>query len=442
MINYDEALAYLNGLINYERKPHYPAGEFKLKRMENLLSHLGSPHLKFKTIHLTGTKGKGSTAAMIASILSRSGLKVGLYTSPHPISFRERIRIGDNLISPEEVSKLVAEIKPVIEKVDGDSNLGELSFFEVYTALGFAYFALNEVDYGVIEVGLGGRLDATNLVRPQVAVITPIGLDHTKTLGNTVEAIAKEKSGIIKEDCYVVTSPQEIEALKVIEKTCNDKNARLFRVGEDIVFEIQETGNNGHILNIKTPFRVYSNLEVALKGDHQLINASAAVGAVELLRYYGNTLTQHSIKRGLKEINWPGRLQTLGHNPLVVVDGAQNVTSAGALKRAIEDLFRYRRLILVLGISSDKNISGICRHLCPLASEVILTRVADNPRAATPEVMRKRLARVYQNPILISDVTAAMAHARSLAGEDDLILATGSIYLVGEVMKLYGIEVS
>ena len=442
IIRYDEALAYLDSFIDYEKKPGHPAPEFKLERMEHVLSLLGNPHHKFKSIHITGTKGKGSTAAMIASILIRSGFKVGLYTSPHLISFRERIRIGNKPVSEEEVSKLVSEMLPILERANSNLEFGKLSFFEVYTALAFVCFALGKVDYGVIEVGLGGRLDATNVIRPQVSVITPIGLDHVKTLGNTVAAIAREKSGIIKDGGYVVTAPQEREALQVIEQFCDDRNAKLFRVGKDIKFEKIEAGNNGQGMRLTTPFEDYWGLEIPLRGDYQLINAAAAVGAVELLRNYEVALPSQDIKRGLIEVNWPGRLQTLGHKPQIVVDGAQNVTSAAALKEAIKTLFQFNKLILVLGVSMDKDIRGIGSHLCPLAEEVILTRVPNNPRAATPEAIRDRLRGIYDRSILIGDVSKAMEHARSLARAEDLILATGSMYLVGEVMRLYSIEVS
>ncbi len=426
-MNYPSALRYLDSFINYEKIVDYPYSTcLNLARMEYLAGLFDNPHKKFRSIHIAGTKGKGSTAAILASILKEAGLKTGLYTSPHLISPRERIRIlfaqqnGEDLlglegmISEDEICRLIEKIIPATEKIQRDGRFGDISFFEIYTLLAFLYFAQEQVDIAVVETGMGGRLDATNIVNPLVAVFTPISLDHTDKLGPTISDIAREKTGIIKKGCSVVTSSQPDQALSRIKNVSKEKEA-LF------------SGLNGNICEGPR------GLKISLKGRYQLDNAALAVKTVELLERYNIAVSEDSIQKGLSRVVWPGRMHLIGWFPLVIVDGAQNGSSAKALKESIKD-FYFDRLILVLGISSNKDIAGIARELCPGAARVILTK-AGNCRAAGPEQLKEKIADYVADPAITNSSKEALDLAKSEAGKDDLILITGSLYLVGEILE-------
>ncbi len=443
MLTYDQAIEYLESFINYEKlAAPYDPRKWKLERMDRLLDSVGNPHRALKFIHIAGTKGKGSTAAMIASILSEAGFKVGLYTSPHLVSFRERIRMNGEMISEDRVCDLVTKLKPSIDDLKKDSDqLGHISFFEIYTTLGILFFAEEEVDFAVLEVGMGGRLDATNVVQPLVSVITQISYDHMMSLGNTIEAIAAEKAGIIKDNGYVITSPQTPEALEVIRDTCAEKRARLFEVGKDIRFEKNENppfpkGDLGGF-SISGIFGKYENLQIPLLGDHQLINAATAVGALEILRFHEFTISAEDIGAGLEKVKWPARVQVIQREPIIVLDTAHNAASAAALRDAIENNLSYEKLIIIIGISLHKDLKGMGRHLCPIADEIILTKV-DSPRAVDPEDMKAELAGICGDVIITQDTAAALEKAKSIAGQRDLICITGSVYLAGEVMQILG----
>jgi len=423
-MTYPEALKYLESFINYEKIPAYPYKEsLKLERVRDFLDTIDNPQDSLRCIHIAGTKGKGSTCAFIAYILRQAGYKVGLYTSPHLSDFRERIRVlhprtkelknlrtdFEGMISEKELSDFVDRLKPAIEKYNNDSKYGPLSFFEVYTAVAFAYFKEKKVDLAVLETGLGGRLDATNVVRALVCAITPISYEHTQKLGSTLAEIAAEKCGIIKiPGSIVISAPQEKEAMEVIRNRCERIGAKLFEVGKDIE---------------------YHKLKSNLIGEHQLINAAVAVGAIEALSSYGVKVSIDEIKNGLRNTVWPGRCEVVSKDPLIILDGAQNIASAQVLKKAIKENFKYKKLILVLGISKDKDILGICREVDELADEVILTR-ADNPRATEPKV----LAGYFKGkPAHITkDIKEAKIMAQRIAKKGDLILVTGSLFVVGE----------
>ena len=426
-MNYPSALRYLDSFINYEKIVDYPYSAcLNLARMEYLTGLFDNPHKKFRSIHIAGTKGKGSTAAMLASILKEAGLKTGLYTSPHLISPRERIRILfaqqnsggplglEGMISEDEICRLIEEIIPAIEKIQRDGRFGDISFFEIYTLLAFLYFAQEHLDIAVVETGMGGRLDATNIVNPLVAVFTPISLDHTDKLGPTISDIAREKTGIIKKGCSVISSPQPEEVLNRIKDVSKEKEA-LF------------SGLNGNICEGPR------GLKISLKGRYQLDNAALAVKTAELLGRYNIAVSEDSIQKGLSRVVWPGRMHLIGWSPLVIVDGAQNRSSARALKESIKD-FSFDRLILVLGASSNKDIAGIARELCPGAGRVILTK-ADNCRAARPEQLKEKIADYITAPAITNSSKEALDLAKGEASKDDLILITGSLYLVGEILK-------
>lgn len=446
-MTYPEAIQYLESFINYEKIPYYPYKEsLKLERLKDFLVKINNPQDSLKCIHIAGTKGKGSTCAFIAYILRQARYKVGLYTSPHLSDFRERIRVLQyssapvlepseefkGMISQKELMGLTQRLKPLIDNYNKNSKYGPLSFFEVYTSLAFLYFKEKKADFAVLETGLGGRLDATNVVSPLVAALTPISYEHTQKLGNTLTEITTEKSGIIKVTSrksgvtspIVISAPQEKEAMKVIRDKCNEVGAKLYEVGRDITYQKTKNG-----FSVKGIFGEYPGLNIRLLGDHQLINAAVAVGATELLRFYNIEVGIDAIRDGLYNTIWPGRCEVISRNPLTVLDGAQNVASAGVLKQAIKDNFQYKRLILVLGISNDKDIKGVCNQLNDLADKIILTK-ANNPRATEPVELAK-----YFNgkEIHMADnIKEAKTKALCIANPEDLILVTGSLFVVGE----------
>lgn len=433
-MTYPEAIQYLESFVNYEKIPVYPYKEScNLERIEGFLEAQGRPQDALRCIHIAGTKGKGSTCAFIAYILVEAGYKVGLYTSPHLKDFRERIRVlrqrpqddFEGMILKEELADLVERIKPVTEDYRRNPRYGELSFFEVYTALAYIYFKENQVDFAVLETGLGGRLDATNVVNPLVCAITPLSYEHTQKLGNSLKEIATEKAGIIKnQNLIVISAPQEDEAMQVIRNRCQETRAELYEVGRDITY--QKTKNT---FNIKGRFADYKDLKIKLLGEHQLVNATTAAASIEALRLHGINVSTEAIKSGLYNTRWPGRCEIISQSPLAVLDGAQNVASSQALKETIKDNFKYRRLILVLGISNDKDIKGICNQLYDLADMIILTK-ADNPRASHPQ----DLAGYFNaKPTYITaNVREAKTQAYKMSEKEDLILVCGSLFVVGE----------
>ncbi len=447
-MSYLEALRYLNSLNNYEQKSGYSYSDsFDLERMKGFLRLLGEPQIGLKCLHIAGSKGKGSTCVFAAHILRKAGFNVGLYTSPHLIDCRERIRIlrksqkskiksqndFEGMISRDELAGLVERIKPAIKRYNRVSKFGDLTFFEAFTALAFMYFKEKKVDFAVLETGLGGRLDATNSVNSFACAITPISYEHTDKLGNTLREIAVEKAGIIKSHnvtksqgprLIVISAPQEKEALAVIREKCRQTKARLFEVGKDIIY--QKTKNS---FSIKGIFGRYDNLKIRLLGEHQLINAAAAVGLVEALRFFNIKIDSDSIKNGLAEALWPGRCEIASRKPLVVLDGAQNAASVKALKEAIKDNFEYKKLILILGISSDKDLSGICRQLNGWADQVILTR-AKSSRAENPEALAGYFK--ANNSSIAAGMREALRRVFKMAEAKDLILVTGSLFVVGE----------
>lgn len=446
-VTYKEAVEYLESFIDYEKIPVYPYKTcIDLARMNQLLELLGNPQQGLRAVHIAGTKGKGSIACMTASILTEAGFKTGLYTSPHLIDFKERIRVDKVKIRPEQVVGLAVRIKDLI-------GTEPFTFFEVYTGLAFMYFKECQTDFIVLETGLGGRLDATNVVRPDVCGISSISLDHTDKLGQTLEKIAREKAGIIKEGAVVVSAPQEPAAAKVIQDVCLRKKTRLFRVGQekaqavfvqDILFELVKSDRDSNAralpgrqqtFNLKGMVNEYSRLELPLLGVYQVVNAAVAVGLVEGLSFSGVKVPMEAVKNGLAKVQWPGRLEVIRDNPKVVLDGAQNKASARALVQAVQENFDYNKLILIFGISKDKDIEGVLRTITPLVDEIILTR-ADNPRSAGPEDLKKILKNKLKfsaNITVIEQMPRAYETALEKARDNDLVLVTGSFFIMGEI---------
>ena len=429
-MNYQEALSYILSFTDYEKLPAflYTAANFDLRRMAELLQRVGNPHLTSPAIHLAGTKGKGSTAAMIASALSAAGYRTGLYTSPHLHTFRERFTIDGEMIAEEEFSALTERLQPEIDEVNRRHNYGELTTFEILTALAFAFFREQRVDFQVLEVGLGGRLDATNVVTPRLSVITSISLDHAAVLGDSLAKIAREKAGIIKPGALVVSAPQPSEAEVVIEEVCRHNRAGLIAVGRGVTWKKLTSDLAGQSFEVKGKAGSYQ-LTIPLLGGHQLENAATAVAALEALG-----IGHDDIARGLAQVRWPGRLEVLRREPLFLVDGAHNADSARRLREAIGEYLSFDRLILIAGASSDKDIAGIVGELAPLSSLIIVTR-SRHPRALAPALLLDELERQGAKGEMAESVSSAVERALAIAKPGDLICATGSLFVAAEARE-------
>ncbi len=434
-MDYQAALEYILSFTDYERSPAalYSSANFDLRRMEELLERLGNPHLRARAVHVAGTKGKGSTAAMIASALGTAGDRTGLYTSPHLHTFRERINIAGKDIAEREFYTLVERLKPEVEAVNLGNAYGQLTTFEILTTMAFTYFGEAKVDFQVLETGLGGRLDATNVVPAEVAVITSISLDHAEVLGDSLDKIAGEKAGIIKPGSVVVISPQQEEAEMMIAEVCGEKRARLVAVGRDVTWQKIAADISGQSLRVRGLLDSY-DLAIPLLGEHQLENAATAVAALEALASCGVTIPAESIVGGLAEVHWPGRLEILSHEPLFLVDGAHNADSARRLKEAIKQYFDFQRLVLIIGVSSDKDIAGIAGELAPLSTVAIATR-SRHPRALAPSLLLEELLKHGAYTELTESVAAATRRALALAEPSDLICATGSLFIAAEAIE-------
>jgi len=442
---------------------HMPAQKFDLAHMRALLEAMDHPEKRFPSVLIAGTNGKGSTAATLASILQASGLKTALYTSPHLLRINERIQVNGEAISDDDFAELHGDVEEVAGRLVERRELPwHPSFFEMMTSIAFANFALERVDIAVLEVGMGGRLDATNVVEPLVSVITDISLDHQKYLGNTVGEIAREKVGIIRPGGVVVTLPQQPEANDVIGNTILDLGATgvsavqyvppvspgsgyLVPRAEKDARESAENGKSCQQQNCyRYPLQVMGEqilVESPLVGRHQLRNVALAVAAAEELGKKGLAgITPRSIEQGIRKTRWPGRFQVLaprGAWPEVVLDVAHNPAGAWALRSALSERYGDRPLIFVFGAMRDKAISEMAEILFPLAERVIATR-PENPRSASPEEIQQAASRTGAEIELVADVALAVECARATARTGALIVVTGSIYLVGEAMRVLG----
>lgn len=433
-MDYKESVDYIFGHTNYEMIPRVPhtQANYDLRRVLAALECLDNPHLKARSLHITGTNGKGSTSAMLASVLTEAGFKTGLYTSPHLLTMRERFMIGRDIITETEVAKITTRLKPVIEAVNKEGSFGILTVFEILTLICFVYFADNHCDFQVMEVGMGGRYDATNVILPEVCLLTSISYDHMEVLGNTLTKIATEKCGIIKPGCYVVSHPQVEEVEKVIQAACMAKKVPLLKVGRDVIPETLSHDFDHQDLWIEGRFENYK-ISIPLLGRYQLDNTAAAVAALEVLVERGCEISKDNIENGLKKVDFPGRMQIVSRNPFIVVDGGHNPGAAHNLKEALLQYFEPVNSILVIGVSGDKDITGIVDELAPIFNRVIVTR-ANNPRSAKPEALKAEFAKHGIEAQISPDISSALAEASSIAGEDDLICITGSLFVVGEAL--------
>ncbi len=435
--SYEQAMDWLNSRTNYEKKwPSYGTVTFNLDRMRRLSALVGNPQDRYPTIHITGTKGKGSTAAMIESMLRAAGLRTGLYTSPHLVNIEERIRVNAEDVPKERLAALLERIHGPVERIRNTAVPPHPTFFEIFTVAAFLDFAEEHVDWGVIEVGLGGRLDSTNIITPEVSVVTRVGLDHMNILGNTVAEIATEKAGIIKKGVPAVTGPQERDAERVLRGRAGSLDAPVWGVGREITVSdvARREGAFGYRFNVKTPFAEHGALEIPLVGVHQVENTAVAVGAIDALRSSGKlNIDGAAIALGLSRVEAPARVEVMGRSPLVVVDGAHNPLSMEALVRAVRENFTWKRLILLYAMATDKDVASSLDVVLPLADEAFFT-LTNSPRAAKPETLaslaRSRgLAKVRAE----RDTAAAFRQALAAMGPDDLLLITGSLYLAGDL---------
>jgi len=438
-MNYKQAISYLYNL----KEERINLG---LSRINKLLFFMNVPIKDLKFIHVGGTNGKGSIVAMTSDVLAHNGFKTGVFTSPHLNDFRERIvvktcagtGIKTELISKKVFAEIVSEIKKTEVKIVKE-GLGSPTFFEVSTAVMFAYFAKERIDIAVIEVGLGGRLDATNIIDPLLSVITNIGLEHTDRLGNTIEKIAKEKCGIIKKCRPVITQENNPKALKIIQKTAKKMNSDLIKVGKSdkISFKFKKIKGDLQYFDYKGINWQLKDVFLRLKGKHQIANAACVVAISEVLCNLGVKINEFLLLRALKNAVWPGRFETISENPKIIIDGAHNPPAATVLSQTIQDYYKKKELTLVLGMLYDKDVNGITNILFPLASNIVITS-PDNVRAASVSDIAARLfLKNSQIPVFLAcDVRNAIEIAKKITSREGLIVIAGSLYTIAQARKI------
>lgn len=422
--------------LKYLEELRVLGSNYGLERTERLLKLVGDPHKKIRLIHIAGTNGKGSTSSILGKVLIEHGYKVGFFNSPHLEEIEETIRINDDDIAEEELVNLLEEIKPYVNKIveEGYKHPTE---FEVLTCVMFLYLYRQKVDFGVIEVGLGGRLDSTNVITPILSIITSISLDHTNILGNTVEEITSEKVGIIKENIPVITCKQKDKVINIIKSKALLTNSKLTIVDSNN-FNLLE------IVNDDIPYQRVSinfnnnkyTLDLSLLGKHQIINLSLAIKALEeLQRLNYINIEINKLYKGVKSVKWKGRLEVLKKNPYIVIDGAHNIAGIEFLKSNIEEYFKYKKLYLILGILADKNVEEMVKVIAPLATEVY-TVTPNSIRAASANELKEIVLRYNNNCIAFDDYDKVIQLSLSKASKDDLIIASGSLYMIGEIRKI------
>jgi dihydrofolate synthase/folylpolyglutamate synthase len=448
-MNYPEALNYLYSLGN-----EVLTAKLGLRNIEALLQHLGEPHRAFKSILIAGTNGKGSVAAFCDSILRASGYKTGLYTSPHLLQIEERIRVNGRMIHADEFARLTEEVKNAVtalmQRHAGEDVLmldRHPTYFEMVTAIAFKHFAEQQIEIAVLEVGLGGRLDATNAVDPAVAIITNVDLDHEQYLGSSVREIAAEKAGIIKtrsgktdestsrRPLLVVFGGRDGSALEVVEERCNAVGATLFRVPKDFAYAAEPDGLGRFQLRLDSRLGMGIEVHLPLAGEHQVSNALMAIRAMELLEGCGDQISRYSLEAGISGTEWPGRLEILNSRPRIILDGAHNPAAADKVRQYVETFLQPKKIVMVFGAMKDKAIHEMTRVLFPLAREIVLTR-PEYERSANPHEILNLISRSSSSVRSTASVQEAIDIAEELAWDDDTIVFVGSLFLVGEAKKL------
>ena len=448
------ALDFLYSRINYERLAHVPydLDSFKLDRMRQLLARIGDPHLALKAVHIAGTKGKGSTAAMIAAVLQAAGYKTALYTSPHLERLEERFVINGDCLSETEFVKLAAELMPVVEQMDQEGSAGGigggLTFFEITTALGFLYFARHKVDIAVLEVGLGGRLDSTNVCQPEIAVITSISYDHTKQLGNTLAQIAREKAGIIKPGVPIISGVTEAEPRRVIEEIAREQKAPLLQRGDDFDFANASYSAERHAQQFdywqrrESENENFDGIQISLLGTHQCANAAVAIASLQELVRRNWSISEVALRRGLATARCNARVEILGRNPTIILDVAHNVASIQALVEVLAQQFPGSKPTLIFASSRDKDVAGMLRVLLPACETLILTKYVTNPRAmeiTELDSIAWQVACEFPSsavPKILVAPTPASAWECARQSHRGLICITGSFFLAADMKEV------
>ncbi len=435
VMTFAQAVAYLQSLIDYERTPAQATmvRYLNLERMHALLRLAGNPEQGMRFAHIAGTKGKGSTAAMTARVLQAAGRRVGLYTSPHLLTFRERLQVNGEMIGEEDFARQMQALQPAVEALR--TTHGPPSFFEVLTLLAVRWFAERQVEIAVLETGLGGRLDATNVFLPLATAITTLALDHQVELGETLAEIAGEKAGIIKPGVPVVSAPQAPEAADVLISVAAAQGSPLYRVGEEIRLlpgaHIELTGQR---FSVAGRLDNYADLRCPLLGEHQQVNAAVAIGLLECLREAGEPVDARAIRAGLAAVVWPGRLQLVRRQPLLLLDGAHDPAAIDALLHALAQYFPTHPRRFILAFLREKDWPRMLRQLAPGAAEFLLT-ATDSPRAVPPAQLLDEARPLGVPAAAFPTLAAALQHALAHAAPDDLICVTGSLYAVGEALK-------
>jgi len=436
---FDQALKYLFEKTDYEKQQRlrYNVDTFDLSRMERLLKSLGDPHLKIKTVHIAGTKGKGSTATMLARMVEANGYRVGLYTSPHVVTLRERIAVDSHMITERELLGLINRAYASIEKLAAKDDAP--TFFEIMTALAFLHFRDKQVDIAVIETGLGGRLDSTNVVQPELVGITSISMDHMNLLGPDLASIAREKAGVIKEGIPVVTVAQDPSAMRVLRRQATAMKAPLFVTGRDIDFSYRFESSREHgphtRICVTTPTSRFEHLRVPLPGEHQAINCGLALAMLDRLKTIGYEIDDDKAVAGLRQVKMTGRMEIVSADPRIIVDAAHNAASIRALIQAIGQHIPYDSMIIVFGCNSDKDVRGMLQQLQFGADKVIFTR-SNSPKAVFPHDLAEMYAEVCGKMCQTAmTLREGIRIAKSAITREDLICITGSFYLVGQAKE-------
>jgi dihydrofolate synthase / folylpolyglutamate synthase len=433
---YEEAIGYLFSRTDYEKEQNlrYNVTTFDLSRMEKFLSLLGNPHKKIDTVHIAGTKGKGSTATMLARMLEANDYKVGLYTSPHVVHLHERIVVNSRMISEPEMLGLMNRVYTSVEKV---SKTNPLTFFEIMTALAFMHFLDKAIDIGVIETGMGGRLDSTNVIKPKVVGITSLSIDHMQQLGNTIDSIAKEKAGVFKPGVPIVTVQQEPAAMQVLKSHANAIKAPLSVTGQDDIdfshrFETSREHGPHTRICLTTPTSKFEHLRVPLHGRHQAINCGLALAMLDKLKSAGFSIDNEKAIEGLNKVSLSGRMEMICDDPRIMIDGAHNAASIQALMYAIGQHIPYDSMVVIFGCNNDKDIKGMLHHLQYGADKVVFTR-SNSVKAMSPQLLADMYTEMSGKMCQAADsLGEALQLAKSAITKEDLICITGSFYLIGQ----------
>jgi dihydrofolate synthase/folylpolyglutamate synthase len=434
---YQRSLDYIYSFIDLSitRNLRYSPDKFDLSRMYGVMSLLGDPQLSYDVVHVAGTKGKGSICAMTASIMREAGYKVGFYSSPHMIDFRERIKVNNIEISRQSINNYVIKLRPIFNSVE------KISTFEIITAIAFKYFADQQVDIAVIEVGMGGRLDATNVVQPIVSIISPVSHDHMKILGNTIAKIAKEKAGIIKKSIPVILSPQKISAIEEIKIIAKRKGSLIIDTSEKYTFEQIDYSLEKQSFIIKEklihPPNTRSPIyEIPLLGDHQINNAITAFACVRRLRELGYEINENALKNGFAKVEWPGRFEVVCQKPLIIVDGAHNRDSFRKIRNTIKKYLTGKKVTLIFGASEDKEVKLMLKIIKPYIDHFIFTK-SEHPRALGLDKLEKFASSLDLNNYSISEIDSIIPLILRNSDQKKAYIASGSIFIAGAIKQLF-----